>query len=149
MNVMKHNFKYSKTRIFLFFILLFGLAGFCGGQTISAGAPAILEIKFKNGRNTSKGTVSLPTPCRTDITECGQSAMGYFIKGKQGDRITVKLTSTGNKALFSIFTGDHDLLKDAAAVTSWTGILPSDGNFRLTVFTHIGYAHFKLQVRKH
>lgn len=117
----------------------------------SAGAPRIYEVEFVNGVYYDKGDVFLPSPCPRDVPQgvCGNSnSKGYYINGKKGDRISIRLMSNKQKAVFSIFYPDHDIFVNGSAVTSWIGTLPADGSYWINVYTNTGSTPFSLQISR-
>ena len=105
-----------------------------------AGSPVIDEVIFKDGVYVKSGTVSVPRRCPVHgPTECGNtSSMSFYLKGQKGDRINVSLTSRTGKAVFTVFSPDREALENATSTASWTGTLPSDGNFLITVYIREG-----------
>ena len=118
-----------------------------------AGSPVIDEVIFKDGIYEKSGTVSVPRRCPViGPTECGNtSSMSVYVKGEKGDRISVSLTSRTGKAVFTVFSPDRELVENASSTTSWSGQLPSHGNFLITVYisTGKGSTPFTLKVLDH
>jgi hypothetical protein len=104
------------------------------------GSPVIDEVIFKDGVYEKSGVVSVPRRCPVNgPTECGNtSSMSVYVKGKKGERISVSLTSDTGKAVFTVFSPDRQSLENGSATTAWSGTLPSDGNFLVTVYIRDG-----------
>ena len=114
----------------------------------SSGAPRIYDVEFVNGVHISTGTVAPYSPCPSSVPQgvCGNgNSKGYSLTGRAGDRISIKLSSKSRGAVFSIFRPDGELLKDGSAAISWTGELPTDGYYRINVFTNRTYTSFKIR----
>lgn len=101
------------------------------------------RIKFKKGE--SSATVSGGAP-RGETT-------GYLVKASKNQTMKVSIASIENNAVFMIknlstgylLTGAGDL-DDA---TSWEGVLPSDGDYRIIVGSTRGGAEYTLIVTIH
>ena len=119
------------------------------GNAQSAGSPIIYEVKFQNGLYVKKGSVFVPRPCPANgPTECGNgNSTSLYVSGKKGDRIRIALKSQTGGAVFSIFFPDHSgVLEKGGAVTGWTGNLPEDGDFLITVYTYKSDTSYTLRV---
>jgi hypothetical protein len=116
----------------------------------SAGAPPIYEVKFKNGVYIKTGAVHPVYPCPPNgPTECGNgSSTSLSLKGTKGMRVRIVLTSETGGAIFSILLPNHEVMKDSSSRTSWTGTLPSDGDFPMYVYTNKGFTRYTLKVIK-
>jgi hypothetical protein len=73
----------------------------------------------------------------------------YLLGAKQGQRMTIKLTSVEGNAVVAIAAplvsgGKERILKQDA--TTWTGTLPATGDYRLIVGSTRGNASYRLQV---
>ncbi|MDQ3817077.1 MAG: hypothetical protein M3362_05235 [Acidobacteriota bacterium] len=89
----------------------------------SPAASAKKRVKFPPGRTTvilkSKTTVS--------------TAEVYVLRARKGQRMTLHLTSTSKKAVFTIFPPDWHPTQDASNVTEWDGELPQTGDYEIWV----------------
>jgi len=140
----------SDIKLTLLAVLLALSAVAAGAQ--SAGSPLIYEVKFQRGRYVKKGSVAVPHPCPKDgPTECGNgNYTNLSIKGKKGDRIRIALSSATGGAVFSVFYSDFQKpLDKASATTAWTGTLPEDGDYLITVYTFKSSTPFTLTVFDH
>ena len=122
-------------------IWLLFLFGSVSGVSLSSvaqttGSPVIDEVIFKDGVYEKSGVVSVPRRCPVNgPTECGNtSSMSVYVKGKKGDRISVSLTSRTGKAVFTVFSPDREPLESGSSTTAWSGTLPRDGNYLITVY---------------
>jgi len=117
---------------------MFGLS--VSGVVQTTGSPVIDEVIFENGVYTKMGAVSVPHRCPVNgPTECGNtSSMSVYVKGKKDQRITVSLTSRTGKAVFTVFSPAREPLESGSSTTAWSGKLPSDGNFLITVYISNG-----------
>lgn len=71
-------------------------------------------------------------------------AQDYVLQGREGQTMTVRLTSTPEgSAAFEILIDDYTV---ACQGTEWTGELPSTGTYRITVLATDGSASYELNV---
>ena len=124
--------------------LIIGFAGTSSAQ--SAGSPPIYEIKFDKGVFVKRGTVQQYHPCPPNgPTECGNgNSTSLSLTGTKGERLKFVLTSETGGAVFSIIKPDGDAL--VASTTSWTGYLPSTGDYRLYVYTSKSFTKYTFKV---
>ena len=134
-------------REFIYFaILLLSISSPILAQ--SAGAPRIYDVEFVRGVFEDTGSVQRPGPCPATVPQgvCGNgNSKGYSLSGVAGDFVTISLDSQTGGAVFSIFTPDGEILKNGSARDWWVGRLPSDGNYRLNVYTSKGPTSFKIR----
>ena len=124
---------------------------FCVDRVWAVGRSApIYKVKFVNGVFVDKGTVSPTSPCpKNGPSGCGNgNSKSFYIKGNKGDKIRITLTSNTGSAVFSIFDAAYKVFKNGSAVTSWAGTLPSNGDFRVNVFTTKEHTPFKIKFTK-
>jgi hypothetical protein len=129
---------------FISAILLFANLSF--GQT--TGAPRIYDVEFVKGVFDSSGAVHTHRRCPPYVPRgvCGNgNSKGYSLEGKKGDLITISVSSNTGGAVFSVFDQKGELLEAGSATTKWTGRLPADGYYRITVFTNKSYTPFKIR----
>jgi len=138
---------YALTLCFLTFLFL---VFSCIARGQSAGAPPIYEIKFQKGVFIWKGTVHPVYPCpENGPTECSNgSSTSLSLKGTQGMRLRIVVTSETGGAVFSILLPDRSAMKDSSSRTSWTGTLPVTGEFPVYVYTNKSFTHYTLKVYK-
>lgn len=121
------NFKFAIT--FLLFAVVFSFA-----------ADGIVKrIKFARGK--SSATVS-NSVIRGDRDT-------YILGAKGGQKMTVRIASLENNAVFQIQTPDGDFLSGADEgddAMKWTGELPSTGDYKIIVGGTRGNASYKLTV---
>lgn len=114
----------------------------------SAGAPRIYEVEFERGIFSDAGHVQPHGPCPPAVPQgvCGNSnSRGYSLEGRAGDFVTISLSSETWGAVFSIFTPDGEILKKGSAREWWAGELPSDGDYRINVYTNKSPTAFKVR----
>ena len=73
----------------------------------------------------------------------------YIAGAKAGQKMTVKITSVEKNAVFFIEKPDGGYLENAGEgddQTTWTGTLPADGEYKITVAGTRGNATYKLSV---
>lgn len=73
----------------------------------------------------------------------------YLLGAKRGQTMTIKITSLEDNAVFQIEGPSGDYLKNAGETddaTTWTGSLPSDGDYKIIVGGTRGNTEFKLTV---
>lgn len=73
----------------------------------------------------------------------------YIIGAKEGQKMTVKITSLENNAVFQIERPDGEYLANAGDgddAMSWSGDLPSNGDYKIVVGGTRGNAGYKLTV---
>jgi hypothetical protein len=67
----------------------------------------------------------------------------YVLQAKEGQTMTVHLTSPGKNAAFEIMMDDYTL---ACRTTDWTGELPGGGQYRIYVVATKGSASYEMTV---
>lgn len=73
----------------------------------------------------------------------------YVLKASKGQRMSVSITSIEDNAVFSVIAppgGGRTRILDSMG-TSWTGILPIDGDYQIAVGSTRGNASYKLSVQ--
>jgi len=73
----------------------------------------------------------------------------YIARAKAGQKMTVKITSVEKNAVFFIEKPDGGYLENAGEgddQTAWTGTLPDNGDYKITVAGTRGNATYKLSV---
>jgi hypothetical protein len=88
-------------------------------------------IRFAKG--TSAGTV-------TGITNGIDT---YVLQAREGQTMTVRLTSPQKNAAFEIVLDDYTV---TCRTTEWTGKLPASGTYRLSVLATRGSASYEMTV---
>lgn len=125
-----------KTRTITAILLLFVVITFA----IPTSADGITKrVKFAKGK--SSATVS-NSVIRGDRDT-------YIVGAKAGQKMTVKITSLENNAVFQIMGPDGEYLQDAGEeddATSVTNSLPETGDYRIIVGGTRGNASYKLTV---
>lgn len=113
----------------------------------SRGTEPIYEIKFAPGRRsaTVSGSVQLPHG-EGDMHNDG--ADRYSLHYRAGQRLTLKLESEGDRAVFSISRVDSGLPNLPTLKTLWSGRLPQSGDYYVTVWTEKGAARYTLKVSR-
>lgn len=73
----------------------------------------------------------------------------YFLKAKKGQKMSVEISSAEENATFTILNPQNKVIpgtEEEKDATSWTGFLPSDGQYNIRVGATRGNAEFKLKV---
>jgi hypothetical protein len=68
----------------------------------------------------------------------------YLMRARRGQTITLKVTSIEQNAVFDIQAPDGTFLREEA--TSWSGVLPSTGDYSAIVSATRGNASYRLEV---
>jgi hypothetical protein len=68
----------------------------------------------------------------------------YLLGARKRQTMTISITSVEKNAVFDIETPDGRILKQEA--TSWRGVLPATGDYRIVVGGTRGNAAYRLQV---
>jgi hypothetical protein len=101
------------------------------------------RIKFKKGE--SSATVSGGAPL-------GETS-GYLVKAAQNQTMKVSIASVENNAVFMIKDLNTGYLLNGAGelddATSWEGVLPSNGDYRIIVGSTRGGTEYTLIVTVH
>jgi len=125
--------KLRLTAIGLLIISVLGLA------TIASADGVTKRVKFARGK--SSATIS-GAVVRGDRDT-------YTVGAKAGQMMSVKITSTEDNAVFQVMDADGEYLQDAGDgddAKSWTGDLPSTGDYKIIVGGTRGNASYKLTV---
>lgn len=107
------------------------------GSVVSAQTGKTKTVRFQRGKNSAvlKGAVVRGTQDR------------YIVGAKNGQTITVKVTSIEKNANFTVyFSGEQESLKDSEEATNWTGKLPADNNYVIVVAPTRGNATYTLTI---
>ena len=92
-------------------------------QCRRADTPIRKQLRFARGRTTAviKDTVRLCT------------SHEYNLRARAGQTMSVHLV-TGNRTSFTVYT-PSDRIEEADGVKDWTGELPEDGEYQITIGT--------------
>jgi len=109
--------------------------------TNSAGATAYITPIVTPGA--SGATRISFAPGATSATVTGSAHEGlipvkYLVNAGQGQTMNVKVTASANSASIAIYAPNGSMLKDADLTPTWSGILPSAGDYRIEVFNSLG-----------
>lgn len=121
----------KRRRIAAVFAVLLVAAGALGQQHYK-------RVKFPRGRTTAvlKGTVP-----------SAEDALNYALTARAGQTMTVHVTSPKGNARFSVYReGLENPLEGANTVKDWSGPLPDDGDYVITVVSMQGRAGYTLEV---
>ena len=89
------------------------------------------RVKFPPGRT----TVVLNARTTGGPSESGgMDPVGYLLRAKRGQTMTLHLTSAKKNAVFGLYAPGMDLVAGAQSVTDWTGTLPKTGDYEIIVF---------------
>ena len=89
------------------------------------------RVKFPPGRTTLvlKGrTTGGPSESG------GMDPIGYILRAKKGQTMTLHLTSARKNARFGLYAPGMDLVEGAQTVSDWSGDLPKTGDYEIIVF---------------
>jgi hypothetical protein len=125
-----------KLRIFVSFLLtVFVLAM----ASITSADGVTKRIKFARGKSSA---VVSGAVIRGDRDT-------YILGAGVGQRMTVRITSTENNAVFQVMDDDGNYLQNAGEeddATDWTGKLPWKGDYKIIVGGTRGNASYRLSV---
>ena len=121
-----------------------------GNAQSGGGGSLIFEVKFVKGRYVHSGVVSNPSLCSPARgAECPEdNTTNLTLRATRGERIRIALTSDTGDAVFSILAPRDKPLNTGLLATSWSGILPSSGEYHLYVFTNKETARYTLTITK-
>src|SRR5215510_6788385 len=89
------------------------------------------RIKFPPGRT----TVVLNGRTTGGPSESGgMDPVGYILRAKKGQTMTLHLTSAKRNAVFGLYAPGMDLVEGAQSVADWSGELPKTGDYEIIVF---------------
>lgn len=89
------------------------------------------RVKFPPGRT----TVVLNGRTTGGPSESGgMDPVGYILRAKKGQRMTLHLTSAKKNAVFGLYAPGMDLVEGAQNANDWTGELPKTGDYEIIVF---------------
>ncbi len=89
------------------------------------------RIKFPPGRT----TVVLTGRTTGGPSESGgMDPVGYMLRAKKGQTMTLHLTSAKKNAVFGLYAPGMDLVEGAQSVKDWSGELPKTGDYEIIVF---------------
>jgi hypothetical protein len=101
----------------------------CGG-VVAAFAQVEADKPAKESRITLKRG-------RASATVKGSVAWGrsdsHKLAAREGQKLTLKLTSSNTQVLFALFAPDGKIFLDAVAAREWSGELPQKGDYTITV----------------
>lgn len=64
----------------------------------------------------------------------GMDPVGYLLRAKKGQTMTLHLTSAKKNAVFGLYAPGMDLVEGAQSVKDWSGELPKTGDYEIIVF---------------
>lgn len=70
----------------------------------------------------------------------------FELNAKSGQKMNVRLTGGANARFSIYFKGTTNTLEDAGGVRSWSGELPDDGGYVITVYSQRGAVNYSLYV---
>ena len=89
------------------------------------------RVKFPPGRT----TVVLNGRTTGGPSESGgMDPIGYILRAKKGQTMTLHLTSAKQNAVFGLYAPGMDLVEGAQSVADWSGELPKTGDYEIIVF---------------
>ena len=89
------------------------------------------RVKFPPGRT----TVVLKGRTTGGPSESGgMDPVGYILRAKKGQTMTLHLTSAKKNAVFGLYAPGMDLVEGAQTVSDWSGELPKSGDYEIIVF---------------
>jgi hypothetical protein len=105
------------------------------------------NVLAQNGKYTvvrfAKGSTSRTLLGKLNNTDAVQH---FELKAKSGQKMNIRL-SGGANARFSIYIkGTTNTLEDASGVRNWSGELPDDGSYVITVYSQRGAVNYSLNV---
>lgn len=111
---------------------LSGLLIFLSFCFITAEAVSSKRVKFPAGRT----TVVLKGKTTGGPSEGGgMDPVSYILRAKQGQQMTLHLTSAKKNAVFAVYLPRMTaLIEDANDGTDWSGTLPKTGDYEIMVF---------------
>lgn len=72
----------------------------------------------------------------------------YVVRARQGQTMSVKLTSLKKGILFSVWAPNGDMVGEETGQRQWSGELPETGDYRIVINTETGgVARYKLEVQ--
>lgn len=92
---------------------------------------AARPIRFEKGKSSGR------------VTGKTGGADAWALRAREGQTMTVRISSPDGNAAFEIMTGDYTV---ACRGTEWSGELPSSGEYRITVLATRGTADYSLEV---
>ncbi len=104
-------------------VLFLVIAAFCTLSAQQASAQSKVRVKFAAGKSetTVSGTVR------------GYSQRDYVVRAAQGQTIDLKLISTHNPSIFSVFTSKGENLDGAIEKTDFSETIPATGDYVISV----------------
>jgi hypothetical protein len=98
---------------------------------IAPSAWAQKRVKFPPGRT----TVVLKGKTTGGPSESGgMNPVSYVLRARQGQQMTLHLTSAKKNAVFGLYAPGMDLVEGAQSVMDWSGTLPKTGDYEIIVF---------------
>ena len=89
------------------------------------------RVKFPPGRT----TVVLKGKTTGGPSESGgMNPVSYALRARQGQQMTLHLTSAKKNAVFGLYAPGMDLVEGAQNVADWSGTLPKTGDYEIIVF---------------
>ena len=89
------------------------------------------RVKFPPGRT----TVVLNGRTTGGPSESGgMDPIGYILRAKKGQTMTLHLTSAKKNAVFGLYAPGMALVEGAQTVADWSGELPKTGDYEIIVF---------------
>jgi hypothetical protein len=89
------------------------------------------RVTFPPGRT----TVVLNGRTTGGLSESGgMDPVGYILRAKKGQTMTLHLTSAKKNAVFGLYAPGMDLVAGAQTVSDWSGELPKTGDYEIIVF---------------
>jgi hypothetical protein len=98
---------------------------------IAPSAWAQKRVKFPPGRT----TVVLKGKTTGGPSESGgMNPVSYKLRAREGQQMTLHLTSAKKNAVFGLYAPGMDLVEGAQSVADWSGTLPKTGDYEIIVF---------------
>jgi len=90
-----------------------------------------IRVKFPPGQT----TVILKGKTTGGPSESGgMNPISYVLRARQGQQMTLHLTSARKNAVFTVYGPGTDLIETAANKTDWSGALLKSGDYEIIVF---------------
>jgi hypothetical protein len=64
----------------------------------------------------------------------GMDPIGYIVRAKKGQEMTLHLTSAKKNAVFGVYAPGTELIEGAQSVSDWKGTLAKTGDYEIIVF---------------
>jgi hypothetical protein len=97
----------------------------------TAASVKTIRVKFPKGRT----TVILKGRTTGGPSESGgMDPIAYRLRAREGQQMTLHLTSTKKNAVFGVYAPGMELIDTGENATDWSGTLPKSGDYEIMVY---------------